>query len=290
MQRIKRNASYYTDRTKQNHWCDACFSEKKANDPIHLDDGTEIYKKDLQEFKNDALPEEGWVNCDDCQSWVHQICSLFNGRTNKSTARFTCPACYVNKPIPEGARAASKAVQEAQDLPRCKMSDAIEDGMKEALQTAYRKRASELGVTVDEVEKAEGLAVRVVSNVDKRHMVGDKVRLFLCSPHCESSSCKTFKANNNLFFLSRCRCLNATPQKIAPANSPSGRSALLSSKEYTGWILFSFPCMFTSTDTIALLQTKGAYTFPTWTRCSILSPNAIALLRIIRLLSSIFAS
>jgi len=147
----------------------------KTNEPFHLDDGSEVTKKDLQVFKNDALPEEGWVNCDDCQSWVHQICSLFNGRTNKSNARFTCPSCFAGKTDTEEVRVASRAVKGAKDLARCKMSDAIEEGMNEALETAYRKRATELGVSVDEVEKAADLAVRVIANVDKKYLVGDLV-------------------------------------------------------------------------------------------------------------------
>ena len=73
MQRIKRSAAYFTDRTKQNHWCEPCFNLLEPEKLISLDDGSEVMKKDLQEFKNDALPEEGWVNCDVCQSWVHQV-------------------------------------------------------------------------------------------------------------------------------------------------------------------------------------------------------------------------
>ena len=37
--------------------------------------------------------EEGWVQCDDCQGWVHQICGLFNKGNNKDDAAFHCPAC-----------------------------------------------------------------------------------------------------------------------------------------------------------------------------------------------------
>jgi hypothetical protein len=73
MQRIKRNDPYFTDRTKQNHWCQPCFNLLDPNEQIQLDDGTEVLKHELQEFKNDALPEEGWVNCDVCHSWVHQV-------------------------------------------------------------------------------------------------------------------------------------------------------------------------------------------------------------------------
>jgi len=178
MQRIKRSAAYYTDRTKQNHWCQSCFELLDNGKPLLLDDGTEIQKKDLQEFKNDALPEEGWVNCDECHSWVHQICALFNERTNKSTARYTCPHCYLKKLSPgQTVNKSKKVVKGARDLTRCKMSDEIENGVEDALQSAYAARAAELGVPVEQVEKAESLTVRVLSNVEKQHFVGDKVRM-----------------------------------------------------------------------------------------------------------------
>lgn len=172
MQRIKRQAAYFTDRTKQNHWCSDCYEGLGAEEPIVLDDGTEVLKKDLQEFKNDAVPEEGWVNCDECKSWVHQICALFNGRMNKSSAAYTCPTCYLNKSeeMPEGRK-----VKAARDLQESRMSAAIERGLAAALETAYAERAEELNVAVAEVEKADGLVVRVLSNVDKNHLVLDEV-------------------------------------------------------------------------------------------------------------------
>jgi Bromodomain/TAZ zinc finger len=86
MQRIKRNAAYFTDRTKQNHWCDTCFEQLDPKECILLDDGTKVLKKELQELKNDALPEEGWVNCDECHSWVHQV-SVFSHPLFVSVAR-----------------------------------------------------------------------------------------------------------------------------------------------------------------------------------------------------------
>lgn len=175
MQRIKRNAIYFTDRTKQNHWCDSCFPDLTGDEPIVLDDGTEVHKKDLQELKNDALPEEAWVNCDECHSWVHQTCALFNGRTNKSNARYSCPNCHLKKADVQPLESA-KVMKGAAELPHSKMSEVIEKGLHNALQTAYSARAGELGVSVEEVEKAESFSVRVVSNVEKRHFVGEKVR------------------------------------------------------------------------------------------------------------------
>lgn len=107
---------------------------------------------------------------------------MFNGRTNKSTARFTCPTCYLNVPTSEERREkARKIVKGADDLPRCKLSDALENGLHCALQAAYVSRSSELGVALEDVEKAEGLCVRVLSNVEKKNVVGEKVRIL---PNC----------------------------------------------------------------------------------------------------------
>jgi E1A/CREB-binding protein len=179
MMRIKRHATCYTDRTKQNHWCDSCFDLLRDNEPISLDDGSEVKKSDLQEFKNDALPEEGWVNCDDCNSWVHQVCALFNGRANKSNARYTCPNCYLKKGGGLGKldSGGNKLVKGAEDLVHCEMSRTIESGLMSSLEAAYRQRAAELGVPFDQVEKAERLSVRVISDAEKKHVVGEEVRI-----------------------------------------------------------------------------------------------------------------
>jgi hypothetical protein len=187
MQRIKRHAAYYTDRTKQNHWCTPCYDLLKSEETIVLDDGGEILKKELQEFKNDALPEEAWVHCDQCHSWVHQICALFNGRTNKSTATYTCPNCHLKKESPADTRTQiEKLLKGAEDLAHCNMSMALEKGLIEALNTAYKGKAEELGVGVDQVEKAGGLTVRVVSNMEKKHFVGEEVRasVLYCCRRC----------------------------------------------------------------------------------------------------------
>jgi hypothetical protein len=176
MQRIKRHATYFTDRTKQNHWCEHCYAVLKDDQRMVLDDGTEVVKSDLQEFKNDALPEEGWVNCDDCNSWVHQVCALFNGRTNKTTARYTCPNCFLRKIEPHMPNTGRKLMKCAKDLAHCNMSMAIEKGLEVTLEAAYAQRARELGISAEAVEKSEPLTVRVISNTEKKHVIGEEVR------------------------------------------------------------------------------------------------------------------
>ena len=176
MQRIKRGATYFTDRSKANHWCDACYTLLKDDEPILLDDGTEISKSDLQEFKNDALPEEAWVNCDVCSSWVHQICALFNGRMNKSKATFVCPNCFLaNTDKDKDGPELSEKFKGAADLPHCNLSRAIEKGIQEALEKAYSDRSKDSGTDINEIEKVEKLSVRVVSSVEKKFLVGDEM-------------------------------------------------------------------------------------------------------------------
>jgi Histone acetylation protein/TAZ zinc finger/Zinc finger, ZZ type len=101
---------------------------------------------------------------------------LFNGRTNKSNARFTCPNCCIVSPSSQDSReSAGKVIKGAKGLPRCKMSDDIETGLFNCLDSAYSARSIELGVPLDTIEKAEGLCVRVLSNVEKKNLVGERM-------------------------------------------------------------------------------------------------------------------
>ena len=57
------------------------------------------------------------------------------------------------------------------------MSDSKEEGLLRALDLAYEKVAAEMGIDVCEVEKVEGLSIRVMSHVQKQHAVRDEVSL-----------------------------------------------------------------------------------------------------------------
>lgn len=188
MQRIRRNAFYYTDPSKQNHWCTPCYGLLKDSEPVALDDGSEVSKSSLQKYKNDALPEEAWVQCDDCHEWVHQICALFNGRRNKTAAAYTCPSCYVKKKNKAGVgkeeekdEEEKQVVKSAKDLPQCSMSEAMEKGLEKALAKKYEEKAAELEVSLDEIDKVDGISIRVVSNMERQHLVRDEVSFMILS-------------------------------------------------------------------------------------------------------------
>ncbi|XP_038714551.1 histone acetyltransferase HAC1-like [Tripterygium wilfordii] len=168
--RIKRNAMYYTMGVgdTRHYFCIPCYNEARG-DAIVVD-GTAIPKARLEKKKNDEETEEWWVQCDKCEAWQHQICTLFNGRRNDGgQAEYTCPNCYIEevergerKPLPQSA------VLGAKDLPRTILSDQIEQRLFRRLKQERQERAKREGKSFDEVIGAEALVVRVVSSVDKK--------------------------------------------------------------------------------------------------------------------------
>lgn len=277
MQKIRRNAIYYTDRTKQNHWCASCYLDLVENDPIVLEDGNEVRKDALQKLKNDDLPEESWVQCDECNGWVHQICALFNGRRNKSSTAYICPKCHIEK-APQGETIeVEKRVKVAKDLPHCRMSAEIENGLNRILMNAYEDRAKELGIDVSGVEKAEGLSVRVISNMEKNHLVRDEVGRQRSKLTCLSH--KAMMRSDLALYLLLClflRCSNDTPRRVHLQHSRSGPNVSLCSKPLMVLMSSFSQCMYTNTTIRVHLPIAGVCTFHTWTLCATLSRNAIA--------------
>ena len=72
------------------YWCHACFSEK--GEYIEME-GSSVRKQELEKKRNDEETEEGWVQCDVCQLWAHQICGLFNKGRNTEDTSYLCPMC-----------------------------------------------------------------------------------------------------------------------------------------------------------------------------------------------------
>ena len=82
-----------------------------------------------------------------------------------------------------------QVVKCAKDLPQCSMSEAIEKGLEKALAKKYEEKAAELEVGLDEIDKVDGISVRVVSNMERQHLVRDEVSLMARSPLCVSNRC-----------------------------------------------------------------------------------------------------
>ena len=176
MQRIKRGATYYTDDSKSNYWSESFVASLKDDQELVLDDETKILKSDLEECKNDALPEEEWITCNVCGSRVHQICALFNSTTAKEKPSFACPNCVLaSNDESKDSSSQSSGFKRAADLPHCQLSENIEKGVLVALEKAYKGRAKDAGVDVRDIEKVEKLSIRVMSSVDKKIATGEEM-------------------------------------------------------------------------------------------------------------------
>ncbi|KAK2080334.1 hypothetical protein QBZ16_000187 [Prototheca wickerhamii] len=174
-QRIKRNQVYYHTPGKveiKGFWCHPCFAEMKT-EVIQLD-GWSVRRAELEKRKNDEEVEEGWVQCDLCERWVHQVCGLFNKGRNEEQRDYHCPQCLLLG-LQRGERAVPRerpqAMLAAADLPRCDLSDAIEARLRRTLGEERAPRAAAQGVDPAQLPAAEGLTVRVVNNVVKKNEV-----------------------------------------------------------------------------------------------------------------------
>jgi E1A/CREB-binding protein len=162
-QRIRRNSYYYTGGRNQYHWCQQCFNELKEKDPLEFPDCT-LSKRELQKKKNDEMHEEPWVECSQCNRWVHQICALFNGRMNKGTQTiYHCPFCFMAR---RSTREPQSKPLAAKDIRHTKMSRFLEDRVVKCLKDAYINVKNS---SVRDSEKSSAIYVRQLSNIDKMH-------------------------------------------------------------------------------------------------------------------------
>jgi len=162
-QRIRRNSYYYTGGRNQYHWCQQCFNELREKEPLEFADCT-LWKKELQKKKNDEMHEEPWVECSQCNRWVHQICALFNGRMNKGTTIYHCPFCFMAR---RGAKEPHAKPLGAKDIRHTKLSRFLEDRVIKSLEDAYPRNSS----NDTHNSTASAIFVRQLSNIDKTHQV-----------------------------------------------------------------------------------------------------------------------
>jgi E1A/CREB-binding protein len=141
-QRIRRNSHFYIGGNNQYFWCSTCYNELEDKTPIELIDMT-VMKGDLKKKKNDEIHEESWVQCDDCERWVHQICGLFNTRQNKEHhSEYCCPQCLLKRKkkavVPSAPRPSGAA-----DLPRTTLSEWLEQHITKRIGAKKRQLAED---------------------------------------------------------------------------------------------------------------------------------------------------
>ena len=174
-QRIKRHQVYYTniqtnDQVKVS-FCHQCYVSAAKGDVLTVGQSQFRKSMDLMKMKNEEQVSEPWVQCDQCQVWVHQVCGLFNKGQNGQETHYLCPTCLMDG-LKAGTRVPmhprSKSMLGAPDLPKCQLSNYLEDRLKKSLERERSERAMSQGYEIGEVPEVDGLTVRVVNNVHKK--------------------------------------------------------------------------------------------------------------------------
>ncbi|MED6182020.1 hypothetical protein PIB30_024955 [Stylosanthes scabra] len=171
--RIKRNKYYYyrkTDEVVSQHcFCTACHNISRGGSITY--NGISVSKELLDKKRNDEVLEESWVQCDNCKGWQHQVCALYNNKSDlDSSAEYICPKCRI-KDIENGSHVPSpkSAIYGAKDLPRTMLSDHLEKRLFKRLLQEREEWEKEKGISAPhEVLAVENLSVRVVLSVDKQ--------------------------------------------------------------------------------------------------------------------------
>ncbi|KAL3629538.1 hypothetical protein CASFOL_026760 [Castilleja foliolosa] len=168
LSRVKHGVNYYRpsdDGTNVKHcFCTKCFKARGGNISFK---GLSFSKALLEKCKYTDVFPEGWVQCNKCEAWQHQICALYNSKQDlEGKLDYICPFCRLSEIEAKGHVSIPSAFR-ARDLPRTKLSDHIEQRLFKSLERERKQRADSLGKSPDEVIGVEDLVVRVVLAVEK---------------------------------------------------------------------------------------------------------------------------
>ncbi|CAH0480207.1 unnamed protein product [Peronospora belbahrii] len=189
--RIRRNCYYYTSADNKYHCCHQCYGN--LADVIKHNEGRHEKKPQLIKTEN-CQPTDSSGTASSPSSTgtksskvtttttlVKNIPSLeskgtVHSITTSPGSEFLCPECLLEhrKSEPEKYRIGRHAFS-AKDLPRTKLSDYLERRIKKSLQAEREDEAKWTQRDIKDVETADGLAVRLVSNIEKQLMVRDKM-------------------------------------------------------------------------------------------------------------------
>lgn len=207
--RIRRNGYYYVGGNNQYHWCHQCFTELRDGSAIDLGD-VQVKKEGLVKKKNDEVHEESWVQCDRCERWVHQICALFNTRQNKDQrSEYACPSCTIDERRKKGELEAKSSTPMAEDLPRTRLSEHIEEHVRikvhEYVEKCSKQKAETDDITVDEarqkLQMGGAITIRQMTSMDRRLEVRERMKkryAFKNYPDEFNFRCKCFVVFQNL--------------------------------------------------------------------------------------------
>lgn len=275
---IKRNQFYYAAprgsdvRYARASWCTACVNSSGG---IRLE-SLHLQKKNMKKERNDPISGEAWVQCDECKRWVHQICGLFNKGRSVRSRGFLCPRCLLTgletekRRVPENR---SQSMLRARDLPRCRLSDVIEERLDAAIKNERDGRANAMNVDPSTLETVSGLTVRIVSNAEKQN----EVKPMFAKEFCQNGRVDTYTYKQKVILLFQevdgvdlflfCMYIQEYGDDCPTPNNRTGISHY-----YSGYLPshYSF-CQFTAILTGSLKHYLFLqYTYPIWTLSIIL--------------------
>lgn len=93
-----------------------------------------------------------WVQCDKCEGWQHQICALFNEKSDlEGQAEYLCPKCCLQRIESGDSLPQSNYAFSAKSLPKTMLSNHIEQRLLRQLKQEREERAKVTGKSFDEV-------------------------------------------------------------------------------------------------------------------------------------------
>ncbi|KAL0801020.1 hypothetical protein Bca101_056196 [Brassica carinata] len=130
----------------------------------------------------------GWVACESCGKWQHQICGLYNlDKDIDKTSDYICPYCLLEeRRSNDNMGVHDNTDLEAKDLPETILSDFIERRLTRRLKEERHQTAEATGKSIDDVSVPDDLTLRVVFSADKSSQVNKTFADFLRNEHYPS--------------------------------------------------------------------------------------------------------
>lgn len=169
--RIKDRANYYSTPTEHGAlycFCSWCYKNTRNGGDISFGN-IQVSKATLEKKKNVEEKVEGWVQCGRCEGWQHQICALYNDKSDSECKadQYACFKCVL-KEMEFGKHKPKNVGFCAKDLPTTMLSNHIEKRLIRRLKQETLERGSKVtGKKFSGVLGAAGLIVREVLSVEK---------------------------------------------------------------------------------------------------------------------------